>query len=222
MNNSLIYSSIKNQVLNYISTIQLKKTKKQYNYLYKINKKSKVNNLQNHASIFFRSTGKNTFVTVLLKNKLIYNKSIGELKIGNTRIKKKEKRMIRNIYFFSEKFANHFFNKLVKKYRIRKISLFFNVVANHFRPLTKQLKYRWYGFILRARKKQKKFFRYRRKKFLKKRKFLYPKLRKKITRKLYILYKLRQHYLNKIIYIKSINNLHKISYNGCKTRRMKI
>jgi hypothetical protein len=222
MNNIFINSLVKNKLFSFFSNIQLKKNKKQLSYLYKINKKSKFNSSRNHASIFFQSLGKNTFVTVLFKNKLIYNKSIGELKIGNAQIKKKEKRLVRNVFLFGDKFANYFFNKLVKKYKIKKVSLYFNSIGNNFYPLTKQFKYRWYGFILRARKKQRKFFRYRRRKFLKKRKFLYPKLRKKITRKLYILYKLRNYYLNKIIIIKSINNVKKISYNGCKNRKMKI
>lgn len=222
MNNFVINTLIKDKLLGYFSRIQLKKNKKQLSYLYKMNKKSKFNSSRNHAFIYFQSLGKNTFITVLLKNKLIYNKSIGELKIGNTQIKKKEKRLTRNVFFFGDKFANFFFTKLVKKYKIKKVSLYFNSIGNNFYPLTKQFKYRWYGFILRARKKQRKFFRYRRKKFLRKRKFLYPKLRKKITRKLYILYKLRNYYSNKIIIIKSINNVKKISYNGCKNRKMKI
>lgn len=221
MNDLLISSYIKDKLI----TLKNNTLKKQYKHHTKKNIFSYFNSNKNnrrHAFIYFQNIGHNTFITVRLGNKLIYNKSLGELKIGNTLIKKKEKRFVRNIYTFGDKFANFFFNKLAKKYKIRNASLFYNVFSRNIYPLTKQFKYRWFGFILKARKRLRKYLRFRYKKPVKKRRYLYYRLRKKITRRLYYTYKLYELFRNRVIFIKPMRNVRKYPYNGCKNRKMKI
>lgn len=88
--------------------------KKNKNIIYLNNNIEKLSNYKdmlNHASIYFKSFGKNNFIIILYKNKIIYNKSIGQYKLNNIRIKKKKKEL-REIFILFVKILQNFFLKI--------------------------------------------------------------------------------------------------------------
>lgn len=229
-----MYNQVKNSLISFsrdnlnINKSLLKKNKKKkLNYLLKLNKKSILanNNLKNknHANIYYQNLGRNTFITVSCNNKLIYNKSIGQFKLFNIKIKKREKRRIGNIYAFIKSFNTYFYKVLRRKYKIRSISLYINCLTRSIRVLLKDFVYKYHGSLYGARKSYRKFERYKIRKYLKNKKLLGKnKIRKKFKKKLYILNAIRKYKYKKVFSIRSIDIRQYIAYNGCKKKKMKI
>lgn len=136
-------------------------------YKFKNTKKSIYNN-DKVASIYYQSLGKNTFITVLYDNKLIFNKSIGHIKYNDIQIKKKQKAKPRNIFHFSQYFVDVFFNELSDKYNIQNVKIYYNCLQENLYRLKKHFFYKYFGRILakkRVNKRVKAY--YRRKKYFK-------------------------------------------------------
>jgi hypothetical protein len=191
--------------------------------------------VNNHASIYFRSFGKNTFINVLYKNRIIYNKSIGKLKINNIKIKKKEKNIKRNLYAFGKEFTDFFFAHLQQKYKIKNISIDFLSKSDNYYTFKKYFFYRMIGIFINKSRRTRKLS-YRRNRFKDLLIKEYPYVGRGYKSRGYSPYtnKKKRYYelnimakISKMIYdpkainLISINNHVRYPYNGCKKKKIR-
>ena len=184
-----------------------------------------------HASIFFQNFAKNSFINIIYNDRLIYNESLGKLKIDNVKIKKKEKKFTRNLFSFNLSFCNDLFDKLRYKYNIKTLSLIYNCRLENIYPFRKHLFYKLIGNYLkrnyiyngivyyskRHKKKQHLFNLYSHRNY-------YDFNEDKIKMWLQINRdRLKKYYFfsNTSFYLKEIKMINKFPYNGCKKRKLK-
>jgi hypothetical protein len=200
-----------------------------------VSRDSKYREIPNHATINFKSIGKNTFINVLYKDRIIYNKSIGKLKINNVKIKKKEKSIKKNLFLFSKEFTDHFFNNIKEKFKIENLSINFICKSSNYYTFKKFFFYRIIGLIYKKSRKTRRY-NFKRNKF---REILikeFPYVGRGLKGRGYSPYESKKpkwyhqnntakinKYLHnfKTINLISIKIINKFSYNGCKKKKIK-
>jgi hypothetical protein len=203
------------------------------NYL--VDETSRYREIENHAVINFKSLGKNTFINVLYKDRIIYNKSIGKFKINNIKLKKKEKNMKRNLFNFSKEFTDYFFKDLKEKFDIKNLSINFISKSSNYYTLKKFFFYKLIGINYKRSRKTRNF-NYKRNLF---REILvkeYPYVGRGSKGRGWSPYeskKPRWYHLNtmakidkylfsfKSINLISVKFINKYPYNGCKKKKIK-
>lgn len=233
----MFYGKVKDSIVLYLHKIKSEETKLKMNemlalhsntFLNNINSNINLNNgsLRNNkreAKIYIQSLGRNTFITVSLDNKLIYNKSLGKFKVFNALLKKKDKRRMLYINMFLQSFNTYFFKVLTLKNRIESVSFHLNCLPRVVNTLLRDFSFKYYSRLYLARKAYKKYIRYKIRKYLRNKKlFVRLKIRKIYKKKLYLLDSIRRYKYNKFFSISSINFAGQISYNGCKKKKKKI
>jgi hypothetical protein len=229
----MFYEKVKDSIVLYLHKIKSEETKLKMNEMLALNSNTFLNNInldneslnssKREAKIYIQSLGRNTFITVSLDNKLIYNKSLGKFKVFNSRLKKKDKRRMLYINMFLQSFNTHFFKVLTLKNRIESVSFHLNCLPRVVNTLLRDFSFKYYSRLYLARKAYKKYIRYKIRKYLRNKKlFVRLKIRKIYKKKLYLLDSIRRYKYNKFFSISSINYAGKISYNGCKKRKRKI
>jgi hypothetical protein len=208
------------------------------NYL--LEETSRFKEIENHAIINFKSIGKNTFINVLYKDRLIYNKSIGKFKINNVKIKKKEKNLKRNLFSFSKEFTDFFFSNLRDKFNIKNVSVNFICKSSNYYTFKKFFFYRLVGINYKRSKKTRNF-NYKRNKFKEMLVKEYPYLargskgrgfkgrgwspyedKKPRWYRLNTIAKITKYLFSfKVVNLVSIKFINKYPYNGCKKKKIK-
>lgn len=223
----MFYEKVKDSIVLYLHKLRSEENRFQMNELLTFHSNTFLNKINNkdsrEAKIYIQSLGRNTFITVSLNNKLIYNKSIGKFKVFNVRLKKKDKRRMLYINMFLQSFNNYFFNVLTLKHQIESVSFHLNCLPRVVNTLLKDFSFKYYSRLYVARKAYKKYIKFKVKKYLKNKKlFIRLKIRKLYKKKLYLLDSIRRYKYNKFFSINSINYVGKVAYNGCRKKKKKI
>lgn len=225
MYNNKIKNKIRNEIKNKI--VLLLHSSLQFNEMLTFSSSSFLNRVDKdtnkEARIYIQSLGRNTFITVSLDDKLIYNRSIGQFKVSNSKLKKKDKRRMMYIHSFLQSFNHYFFKTLTKKYNIKNVSFYLNCLPRIVNAILKDFSFKYYSRLYFSRKAHRKYIRFKNRRYLKNKKlFARLKIKKKFKKKLYLLDFIRKYRYNKFFSIRSINYLGKISYNGCRKKKKKI
>lgn len=223
----MFYEKVKDSIVLYLHKLRSEENRFQMNELLTFHSNTFLNKINNkdsrEAKIYIQSLGRNTFITVSLNNKLIYNKSIGKFKVFNVRLKKKDKRRMLYINMFLQSFNNYFFNVLTLKHQIESVSFHLNCLPRVVKNLLRNFSFKYYSRLYVARKAYKKYIKFKVKKYLKNKKlFIRLKIRKLYKKKLYLLDSIRRYKYNKFFSINSINYVGKVAYNGCRKKKKKI
>ena len=202
---------------------------------YSLYSSSRYGEIENHAIINFKSLGKNTFINVLYKDRIIYNKSIGKFKINNVKIKKKEKRIKRNLFNFSKEFTDYFFETLKEKFNIKNVSINFISKSSNYYTLKKFFFYKLIGLNYKRSRKTRNL-NYKMRKFREVLIKEYPytgrgsrsrgwspyESKKPRWYRLNTMAKINKYFHNsKVIKLINVKFINKYPYNGCKKKKNK-